>query len=882
MILKKEGVFWFMRSSKEVRKSFLEFFRSKDHVIVGSAPVIPEGDPTLLFTNAGMNQFKPIFLNIEKPRYKRVANSQKCIRVSGKHNDLEEVGKDTYHHTFFEMLGNWSFGDYYKKEAIEWAWKLVTEVWKLDKSRLWATVYEDDDEAARLWREVTDISPDRVLRFGEKDNFWEMGETGPCGPCSEIHYYIGEAPEKQDAKKINSGDPEYIEIWNLVFIQYNREADGTLIPLPQKHVDTGAGLERIVAILQGKKSNYDTDLFKPLIDAISEITGVSYSEETGMAHRVIADHIRMLSFSIADGGLPSNEGRGYVIRRILRRAARFGRMLDMHEPFIYKLVNVLADIMGDVYPEIVERKEHIERVIKYEEELFSDTLDRGLNLFSKIVKEVKSRGTNKISGEDVFKLYDTFGFPVDLTRLLAEEEGLTIDEDGFSRNLELQKQKSRAAKAFRVEEAHKKFEWEILTEGKDSEFIGYETMESEAVIRRYSTSDDRVYVVLNKTPFYAEAGGQIGDTGKIRGKSFEISVLDTKKFNNSIVHIGKLEKGSIDKEDCLVYATVDVEKRKATQRNHTATHLLHKALREVLGEHVHQAGSLVAPDRLRFDYTHYGKPKDEELEKVEDIVNRAILDNKAVNTYYRKYQEAKKEGVIALFGEKYGDIVRVVEIENFSKELCGGTHVRRTGDIGFFKIIAETSVAAGIRRIEAVTGLEAIKISRRYDKLLKKLEESLGVPRDNIGQKIEKLLEEIKKLKKGGMVSHNVSEIEFENKEQEKLGEINIIKKFVENGSEQVLMELSDKLRATRKKCIGIFGTIEDSKPRIVIAVTDDLIREYRIKAGDIAKLFGKAINGGGGGKSHMATAGGRDVNKLKEVIDNASGIISKYLDRGS
>ncbi|MBO8131891.1 MAG: alanine--tRNA ligase [Candidatus Marinimicrobia bacterium] len=869
-----------MKSSKQIRNEFLEFFKGKGHEIVKSSPVIPQNDPTLLFTNAGMNQFKTIFLNLEKPKYKRVANAQKCIRVSGKHNDLEEVGKDTYHHTFFEMLGNWSFGDYYKREAIQWAWELVTEVWNLDKKRLWATVYKGDEEAERLWKEVTDISPERVLRFGEKDNFWEMGETGPCGPCSEIHYYIGDMPESQSAEKINSGDPEYIEIWNLVFIQYNRVEDGLLTPLPMKHIDTGAGLERIVAIIQGKKSNYDTDLFKPLIDAIEDITGVKYNEENGVSHRVISDHVRMLSFAIADGGLPSNEGRGYVIRRILRRAARFGRIIGMHQPFIYRLVDILADIMGDVYPEVRERTDHIKRVIKYEEELFNEALDRGLNLFTSIVEKTKSSGGKIINGEDVFKLYDTYGFPVDLTKLMAEEEGLTIDENGFNKMLEEQRERGRAYSSFQDKYDMKKIDWVYVSGVADSEFIGYENIECEAQIVRYHFSGDTAYLVLDKTPFYPESGGQVGDKGVIEGKGFIIEVNDTKKANDSIIHIGKLKQGERKIDDNKVIAKVNKELRDATKRNHTATHLLHRALIITLGEHVHQAGSLVEPERLRFDFTHYEKLTDEQIEKIEDIVNRIILENRKVIKTYKKFDEAKKDDVIALFGEKYDEIVRVVEVEGFSKELCGGTHVDYTGEVGYFKILSETSVAAGVRRIEAVTGMESVKVSRTYSKIIKSLEEKFGISHKELIKRVEKLIEENKALKKRGIGLINTDDLKIKEVDKQNLGELTVVSKYFYELDERMLMEIADKIREENRNCIGILGTIIDGKPKAVVTITDDVISKYKIKAGDIAKEIGSIMGGGGGGKSHIATAGGREPSLIHKALKKSIDIIREVLDK--
>ncbi|OQX85356.1 alanine--tRNA ligase [candidate division KSB1 bacterium 4484_87] len=597
-------------TSKEIRQSFIDFFKKYDHKFVPSSSVVPFDDPTLLFTNAGMNQFKNIFLGIEKRDYTRAANTQKCIRVSGKHNDLEEVGKDTYHHTFFEMLGNWSFGDYYKKEAIAWAWELLTDVWKLPKDKLYATVFREDDEAYELWKQVTDIDPSHISRFDEKDNFWEMGEVGPCGPCSEIHIDLG--PDACDKKHVeghvcavNGGCARYIELWNLVFIQYNRENDGSLIELPSKHVDTGMGFERIVAVMQNVGSNYDTDLFTPILAKISELSGKAYHDgNEGMAHRVIADHVRALTFAIADGALPSNEGRGYVLRRILRRAARYARTLELHEPVIYKLVPTIVEIMGDAFPEIKEKHQYISMVIKSEEESFGHTLDRGIDLFEKLVAEYKAKGVNQISGEDAFRLYDTYGFPMDLTRLMAEEKNMTIDEAGFEREMELQRERARKAGKWDYGLDVNWDEWTKVSDGKDSEFVGYDALESDATIRLFKKEMEHVYLVLDKTPFYAESGGQVGDVGEIQGDGFVLSVENTVKQGEKIVHIAKGDFPNSVKNP-TVRARVKRDQRMSTARNHTATHLLQAALRQVLGSHVHQSGSLVTPFRLRFDLTHF-------------------------------------------------------------------------------------------------------------------------------------------------------------------------------------------------------------------------------------------------------------------------------------
>ncbi|MBU1937485.1 alanine--tRNA ligase, partial [bacterium] len=646
-------------TSKEVRNDFIEFFKQHAHTVVPSASVVPLDDPTLLFTNAGMNQFKPIFLGQEKRDYTRAVDTQKCIRVSGKHNDLEEVGQSLYHHTFFEMLGNWSFGDYFKREAIVWAWELMTAVWKMPKDILYATVYEDDDEAEELWRNETDIAPDHVLRCGKKDNFWEMGETGPCGPCSEIH--IDRGPEFDDDPKafVNTGSPRYIELWNLVFIQFDRQADETLEPLPQKHVDTGAGLERITAVLDGKHSNYETDLFMPLMEEIQELSGKAYSsDEKGIPHRVIADHVRCLTFALCDGAMPGNEGRGYVLRRILRRASRFGRKLDMHEPFIYKLVPILVDRMGDIFPELKARHQHASLVIKAEEEHFGKTLDRGLEIFEEITQQTKKAKKKIIPGKDVFRLYDTFGFPLDLTELMAREQNLGIDEEAFKKEMETQRKRSRAASTFTATA-------ELIPTGGHkgagpTKFVGYDELEIETTI---IGCDERL-LYMKETPFYAESGGQVGDKGCVIVENTELPIIDVQFNGNLSAHIISEEHVNLlpDLIGKTAVARVDKFYRFPTQYNHTATHLLHKALRETLGDHVHQQGSHVAPDHLRFDYSHFQKPEPDELAHIEKRVNEMIRANYLVTPRVIPLKQAQELGAMALFGEKYDEEVRMIQI----------------------------------------------------------------------------------------------------------------------------------------------------------------------------------------------------------------------------
>ena len=858
--------------ASEIRNQFFDFFKEKGHAYVRSAPLVSKDDPTLLFINAGMNQFKNIFLGKEKPKHLRVVNSQKCIRVSGKHNDLDEVGYDTFHHTFFEMLGNWSFGDYYKAEAIQWAWELLTDVWGLEKDRLWATVYDDDDEADKLWKKVTDIAPDRVLRFGKKDNFWEMGDSGPCGPCSEIHYYVGKDPSKQSEKGINVSD-QYWELWNLVFIQNNRLSDGTLNELPKKHVDTGAGLERIAAVLQGKTSNYDTDLFQSIIGVQEKNLGVKY-EDNLVGHRAIADHIRMLSFSIADGVLPSNEGRGYVARRILRRAARFGHSMGKEDPFLSNLVETVVELMGDVYPELVEKQSHVEKVIKAEEIGFNETLDRGLEQFDKIVTDLSGK---TISGEAVFKLYDTFGFPVDLTEQMAREKRLSVDIKGFDKAMEEQRKKSRSVGKFKLDVSDK--DWTTVTEGDDSEFLGYSGLSSESTIRKYHCSKGTVLIVLDKTPFYSEQGGQVGDTGNLSGNGFTIRVTDTVKEGASHIHVGEFEKGdSINGE--TVTAQVDDERREKIKKNHTATHLLHKALKNVLGDHVQQAGSFVHSDYLRFDLTHYQKITFEGLRQIEEMVNDEIQKNTPLDITVKDYNKAKDEGAEAIFEEKYADKVRVITIGEFSKELCGGTHVGRTGDIGLFKITEESSLSSGVRRIMAVTGPGAINCVLNGFESLETIKALLNCSIEEVEQKVETLMVQRKKLEKElkkQRSSTGEDDLTAVVESARSVGEKKVVVSRVEAEDMDHLKSLGDQLRILLKSGVGVLGTVFDDKPCIACVVTDDLVK-LGVKATDFVKQVGKELGGGGGGKPHFATAGGKDPAKLDGALKAAEKMITAKL----
>ena len=856
--------------SQEIRNAFIEFFKNKDHKFVRSSPVIPIDDPTLLFTNAGMNQFKPIFLDQKDPDFLRAVNSQKCIRVSGKHNDLEEVGVDTFHHTFFEMLGNWSFGDYYKEDAIRWAWELFTDVWGLDKNRLWVTVFHEDDEAFKLWPKVTDIDPSKVLKCGKKDNFWEMGETGPCGPCSEIHYFIGDDISKQSAKGVNESDL-YWELWNLVFIQNNRLKDGNLENLTAKHIDTGAGFERIVSVLQGTFNNYETDLFKPLIEKTEELTGQSF-KKNHVPFQVIADHIRMLTFSIADGGLPSNDGRGYVLRRILRRAARFGRNLHQTEPFVYNLVDTLGDIMGETFPEIIEKKSHIKKVIKAEESAFSETLDRGLNHFDKLVLSLSSK---VISGEEAFRLYDTFGFPLDLTQLISREKGLSVDEKGF--NDAMEKQRSRAKSKGKFVAESSKLNWTVLIEGNDSRFTGYNNTKDTAQICRYAIEGEQILVVLDKTPFYAESGGQVGDNGSIKGEGIELIVNDVKKDSDAFIHYcsGKIKASKNNNVTC----EVNYDRRQNIRKNHTATHLMHKALKLVLGDHVQQAGSLVNDDYLRFDLTHFEKITQDQIIEIEKIVNKEILLNNKLDESVKSFNEAKKEGAIAMFGEKYGDEVRVISISDFSKELCGGTHVDRTGDIGLFKIKEESSLASGVRRIVALTGPKAIELIQDQSLLINAIQSQLNCETNLVIDRVKQLVlqkkeleKKMKKQKKAGN-AFDVNKIMDQSKT---VSDIKVVAHMTDANSIDELKDLGDTLLNSMKSGVGVLGA-EGDKPMIVVIVSNDLIK-MGLNAGSIAKSIGASMGGGGGGKPHLATAGGKDLDSLKNALSKSFEIIDDFI----
>ncbi|HEX2974520.1 MAG TPA: alanine--tRNA ligase, partial [Bacteroidales bacterium] len=843
-------------NSNELRQLFFDFFRSREHKIVPSAPMVVKNDPTLMFTNAGMNQFKDIFLGNQLATAKRIANSQKCLRVSGKHNDLEEVGHDTYHHTMFEMLGNWSFGDYFKKEAIEWAWELLHGRLGIPEDRLYATIFEGsrednverDNEAYAYWEKCFSNPEGKIILGSKKDNFWEMGETGPCGPCSEIHVDIRDDEEREKLpgrELINKGHPHVIEIWNLVFIQYNRRADGVLEQLPAKHVDTGMGFERLCMVIQGKKSNYETDIFQEIIKEISEITGKPYgvNEKWDVALRVIADHLRAVSFSIADGQIPTNNKAGYVIRRILRRAVRYGyTSLGMEEPFIYKLVPVLAKVMGGQYPELISGKDQIMKIIHEEETAFLKTLGRGIKLIDKLITDLSSENKSTMPGKEAFELYDTFGFPVDLTQLILRENNMQLDVKGFDE--EMGRQKDRSREDASVEAA----DWVIVYDKEGTEFTGYENTVEDVRITKYRTiktkGKSQVQIVLDKTPFYAESGGQVGDTGMLKSENEEIVILDTIRENNLIIHLAAQKP--VDPK-AVFRASIDLEKRLLTANNHTATHLLHHALRSVLGNHVEQKGSLVTPDRLRFDFSHFSRLTKEELARVEGIVNHMIREDLMRNIKEGvSMEKAKAMGAMALFGEKYGDEVRVVRFGN-SVELCGGTHVTSTGTIGIFKIVSEGAVAAGIRRIEAVT---AVKAEEYINEKLNQFEEVAALLKSsgNLKESIEKLLSENSSLRKNAEKLQARSAADTLNKLISEASDINGIKfisGIIEDASTDILKNIAWQVRNSLDNAVLVLGSESEGKANLVAMITDDLVKSRNINAVTVIKEAASEIRGG-------------------------------------
>ena len=868
-----------MFTSKEIRQQFIDFFISKGHTFVKSSSVVPKDDPTLLFTNAGMNQFKDFFLGKKEAEYPRAVNSQKCIRAGGKHNDLDEVGKDGYHHTFFEMLGNWSFGDYYKKEAITWAWELLTEVWKLPKDKLHATVHHTDDEAFELWKSETDINHAHITKHGDKDNFWEMGETGPCGPCSEIHLdrgidFCNLRDHDNHTCQVNGDCHRYIELWNLVFMQFLRHEDRSLTPLKNKYVDTGAGFERLCQVLQGVKSNYETDLFMPIINIIERISNTPYREDTGIAHRVIADHIRTLCFAIADGGMPSNEGRGYVLRRILRRATRYGRNLNITDNFLYKLVDRVIFLMGGSYEELKSHSDLIKSIVKAEEERFNQTLDKGLLLFEQLTQKIDN---NTISGLDAFTLYDTFGFPLDLTKILAEEKGLFIDETGFY--TEMEKQKTRARKASNFKMDNEDLDWIRFREDTPTEFIGYNKQRCESKIIRYAmVNETEIRVVLDITTMYAESGGQVSDSGEIfNKKKTKMIIYDVKHEGDVYVHYGILQKGSI--EDKTYTVVFKKNKRMKLQENHTATHLLHAALRKCLGKHVSQKGSYVDDESIRFDFSHFVPLKDEMLLKIEEQVNNYIRSNKLVIIKTIEYQKAIEEGAIALFTDKYDDFVRVVSIEDISTELCGGTHVYKTGYIGYFKIINEGSIASGIRRIEALTGEKAVKYAKIEEMLLAKIMDMLSTNKTDVLSTIENLLSENKayqqKIEKMKSLTYP-SIIEDLMKKAFCIKNVNVVYGLVSVENTNELKAMGDLLKEKIKSGIGVLVSELEDKVSIISVVTPDLTNT--LSAGKIVSELALIVDGKGGGRPDMAMAGGKAVEKINDLLLQISKTIENSL----
>ena len=861
-----------MMSSSEIRKSFLDFFESKKHSIVSSSPVVLPTDPTLLFTNAGMNQFKEVFLGARDSTDKRIANTQKCIRVSGKHNDLEEVGVDTYHHTFFEMLGNWSFGDYYKKEAISWAWELMTEIWGLEKKRIWVTVYQTDDEALSLWKELTDIDPNRILRFDEKDNFWEMGETGPCGPCSEIHYDLT-SDATATAEMVNADLPEVIEIWNLVFIQFNRRSDGALEELSAKHVDTGMGFERICAVLQNKKSNYDTDVFTPILDKIASLSGKTYEGDDAIAMRVIADHIRTLSIAIADGIIPSNDGRGYVLRRLLRRAVRYGRTLGFTKPFLGELFPIVQSQLSLVFPELNLQSKTVIRTLISEEESFSKTLDRGITLFEAVANSLSAG--ELFPGHEAFMLYDTFGFPLDLTVLMASEKKLKVDEDEFINLMEEQRLRARSARSTEAQNIQMDLISDLVQQEVCSSFIGYNSTQIETEI--LSIIDDNT-ILLKETPFYPEGGGQIGDQGIIKGENFVFEVTDTKKVAEGIIfHIGKIVIGEL-KENSKVSAEVDRYRRGQMRRSHTSTHLLNAALRQIVDPSIKQAGSLVTPDRLRFDFNYYEAIPKDLLHQIEQVVNHEIMRNTFVETNEMSLETVKQDSNIqAVFDDKYGDTVRVVSIGDFSKELCGGTHVKMTGDIGTFRIISESSVAAGVRRIEAITGLEAVNWTSIEHDTLTCICQKLSVKPHEIEERIESINVQLKKaekqLKEFKMKSA-VSNLDDLISQVKQVNGNNVLASNLGETPMDALRQVLDRLRQKISSGIIILGSQDNGKACFASSVSEDLISKG-FHAGKIIGEVAAVANGGGGGKPDRAQAGGKDGSKVNEAIASVVDILT-------
>ncbi len=898
--MKTDGII--IRSSNDIRRAFCDYFISKGHALVESSALIPHKDQTLLFTNAGMVQFKGLFLGEERRNYKRAVSVQKCLRAGGKHNDLENVGLTGRHHTFFEMLGNFSFGDYFKEEAIEFGWEFLTDVIGLPKDLLWITIFREDEEAAGIWREKIGIKPERIVRLGEKDNFWQMGDIGPSGPCSEILIDQGVgAGCGRPTCAVGCDCDRYLELWNLVFMQYDRDKEGRLNPLPKPSIDTGMGLERISAVCQGVYSNYESDLFAPIISAVSDLSGRNYGEERkgDFSIRVIADHLRAIAFLISDGVLPSNEGRGYVLRRIIRRGARHGRLLGIGGPFLYKLSNVVIDIMKHAYPEILKSRERIGTITVGEEERFLDTLDQGIRILDEIIQELRVKGKETIPGDTLFKLYDTYGLPIDLIQDIVREQGVSLDETGFKSAMEGQRHRARMAGGFKMEKGDPRYT-KIINDYGETIFIGYEYLETDlelvSIIKRgkgegidegsgspdfinTAGTGDEVELIFDKTPFYGESGGQVGDRGEISADGVQVEITDTvRPVEGLFVHKGRVVKGQI-RTDERYHASVSARARMNTARNHTATHLLHAALREVLGDHVRQGGSLVSPERLRFDFTHFSPLKREEIDRIEVLVNERIMTNTMVESEIMGAEEAINSGAMALFGEKYGDNVRVVSISDFSRELCGGTHCKVTGEVGLFKLLHESSVASGIRRIEAVTGDEAYRIIKREEETLIGIAELFKASPQDLTSKAKRLLSDLKEKEKeierlkGELSSKKTVNIEDKVRS---IGGIRVFADKIDFMGMDDLRLFGDSIREKLKSGIILVGSVTNGTASIVLMVTKDLTE--RFKANEIIREIAPVIGGGGGGRDDIAQAGGKNTDKLDEAMEKIYEVIEKRL----
>ncbi|MGF7185382.1 alanyl-tRNA synthetase [Desulfitispora alkaliphila] len=879
-------------SGNELRDTFISYFEKQRHTKVDSSSLVPVDDPTLLFTNAGMVQFKEIFLGLEKRHYTRAVTAQKCVRAGGKHNDLDTVGRTARHHTFFEMMGNFSFGDYFKKEAINFAWGFLTEELKLDKKDLWVTIYLDDDEAHQLWQEEVGVTADRILRLGEKDNFWSMGDTGPCGPCSEILFDRGEgyACEAEECGIGICDCDRWLEIWNLVFMQYNRDEAGKMTPLPKPSIDTGMGLERVASILQEVDTNFETDLIKPLINAVENLCGKKYvSGVEGFPFRVIADHVRACTFLITDGVLPSNEGRGYVLRRILRRAVRFGKVLEIDKPFMYQMVPKVIEIMGTAYPELAEKRDYVEKVIKIEEERFHETLNDGIKMVADIVEQLKAEGKKKIAGPQAFMLYDTYGFPIDLTEDIAEEQGLSVDKAGFEKAMEEQRQRARDARQnSNLGDDIAKYV-QSLSGIEAYKFVGYEQLKVETAISKLMLQETgspiqsaeagtQVAIVLEETPFYPEGGGQVADKGIVKTNQGFVSVTNVVRLpDNNIIHYGNVQEGSVTEGQAVAIVS---ESRNETAKNHTATHILHKVLKEVLGQHVNQAGSLVTPDRLRFDFTHFTALTEAELKEIEDKVNEVVFSNISVTAQETSFDEAKQMGATALFGEKYGDTVRVVKIGDYSLELCGGTHLEGTSEVGLFKIVSESGIGSGIRRIEAATGINALQLVNKYEQVLKKTAAILKAPVMEVEQKASNMITELKNTEKqlqalNDKVASSQAD-QFLNQAEE-IGGIKVLAQQVTVADMDSLRNMADMMKNKLGEGVVLLGAKNDSKVNFVAMATKEAVKKGA-HMGKLIKEVATIAGGGGGGRPDMAQAGGKNPDKLDEAIAAVHNVIAKQI----